>query len=144
MSLTATPLMFGTRRAAAAAPTAGAAAQDRPKAEFWVNFGQLAEVTTSEGTTVEFISLPWGIALDTMEKTPLGRSEKYNFMVQAGNDLLDQLLAYARTLEPGQVIYGDTTGGLTWQLRRVKAVEEPKKGANPYAVKLNIMPVGAE
>ena len=103
----------------------------RPKAQFWINVGYAA----NEGTEDErFISLPTGIPLDTQEHLPTNSSnEDFRAMRCAQNDLLDQLMEFAKTLEPGQ----EGVISLQVQLRRVKE-EAPAISAseNKYARKL--------
>lgn len=117
---------FGTR--------AAASSEDKPKANYWLNVGYTVEVALEDGTTEKrFVSLPFGIPLDTQEKLPMGRNPQFNQFQAARNDLLDQIIAYASTLEPGD----EAIINLELQLRRVgQPVEAPKTETNPYAMKL--------
>lgn len=121
MSLTSgTGLDF--KRAFAAPTAAGAAAKaDRPKAQFWLNIGYIAEVPTEDGVEQRFISLPSGIPLDTMEELKTNSSNALYAQLQAArNDLFQQIMAKAQTLAPGEDhIFGDE-GGLQIQLRHVR------------------------
>lgn len=112
----------------AAASTAKA---DKPKAQFWLNIGYVA----NEGSDDEkFISLPTGIPLDTQEPLPTNSSNAdFRAMRCAQNDLLEQLIQYAQNLEPGE----EGIINLQVQLRRVKAQEESiPADENKYARKL--------
>lgn len=104
---------------------------DKPKAQFWLNIGYIA----NEGEEDEkFISLPTGIPLDTQEPLPTNSSNAdFRALRCAQNDLLEQLLAYAKDLEPGE----EGVIQLQVQLRRVKAPEADIPAAeNKYARKL--------
>ncbi len=93
------------------------ATAERPKAKFWLNIGY----TANEGTEdAKFISLPTGIPLDTQEHVSTKSSNAdFRAMRCAQNDLLDQLLAFAEGLEPGD----EGVIQLQVQLRRVKEEE---------------------
>lgn len=104
---------------------------DRPKAKFWLNVGY----TANEGTEdAKFISLPTGIPLDTQEPLSTKSSnEDFRAMRCAQNDLLEQLVAFAEGLEPGE----EGVIQLQVQLRRVKEEAAPiAAGENKYARKL--------
>lgn len=105
---------------------------DRPKAQFWLNIGY----TANEGTEdAKFISLPTGIPLDTQEPLNTKSSnEDFRAMRCAQNDLLEQLLDFAKGLEPGQ----EGVIQLQVQLRRVKEDVAPiAADENKYARKLS-------
>lgn len=104
---------------------------DRPKAKFWLNVGY----TANEGTEdAKFISLPTGIPLDTQEPLSTKSSnEDFRAMRCAQNDLLEQLVAFAEGLEPGE----EGVIQLQVQLRRVKEEAAPiAADENKYARKL--------
>ncbi|WYA83904.1 RNA polymerase subunit A [Escherichia phage HK2] len=104
---------------------------DKPKAQFWLNIGYVA----NEGSDDEkFISLPTGIPLDTQEPLPTNSSNAdFRAMRCAQNDLLEQLIAYAQNLEPGE----EGIINLQVQLRRVKAeAADIPADENKYARKL--------
>lgn len=118
---------FGQSNAAATST----AKTDKPKAQFWLNIGYVA----NEGSDDEkFISLPTGIPLDTQEPLPTNSSNAdFRAMRCAQNDLLEQLIEYAQNLEPGE----EGIINLQVQLRRVKAQEEAiPSDENKYARKL--------
>lgn len=130
MSIDFTPKAFGSK----AADTA-ASKDQRPKAEFWINIGVPSGVQDDNGDDM-FVSLPQGIPLDTQEHLKTNSSNnKYAAFQSARNDLLDQLIAHANTLQPGE----STMVTLQVQVRRVKAEAEPIDPAmNPFsqAIKL--------
>lgn len=108
-----------------------AAKADKPKAQFWLNIGYVANEGTEDA---KFISLPTGIPLDTQEPLPTNSSnEDFRAMRSAQNDLLEQLVEFAQGLEPG----AEGIIQLQVQLRRVKApAEDIKPDENKYARKL--------
>ncbi len=118
--------------------------RDQPKAKIWLNIGYVAEnVPVSGSTTGEvedrFVSLPMGIPLDTMEKLPTNsRNLAYAQFQAARNDLHEQIMQAAQSLEPGEDAIIGTSGGLCIQVRRVQeergspAVDD----SNPFAKQL--------
>lgn len=114
--------------------------EDRPKAEFWLNIGYQVEYPTEEGTEMRFVSLPTGIPLDTQDPVKVsGKNEAFIQFQSARNDLMEQLLGLAKTLEPGEErIIG--TGELVIQLRRVNAeVQAVKPTDNLFSKKLSLV-----
>lgn len=107
------------------------AATERPKAKYWLNVGYTANEGTEEA---KFISLPTGIPLDTQEHVSTKSSNAdFRAMRCAQNDLLDQLVAFAEGLEPGE----EGVIQLQVQLRRVKEEEaDIPADENKYARKL--------
>lgn len=130
MSIDFIPKKFGSSTANAA-PTG----DDRPKAEFWINLGYESDVINEDTGKPIFISLPQGIPLDTQEHLPTNMSNaQFAAMRAAQNDLLDQLTAHAKHLQPGE----DTFITLQVQVRRVKAPSAPiNPDNNPLVRKLN-------
>jgi hypothetical protein len=122
---------FGTPKAAAPAHK-----RDLPKANVWVNIGY---ATGDE--TYPFVSLPMGIALDTMEELPLKGNSEFREFTQARNDLLQQIKSGSVSIAPGEAMLMDIGGGLTLQIRRVsdEQVAAPIEG-NRFARELNFMP----
>lgn len=119
---------FGQSNAAASTTDSKAA---KPKAQFWLNIGYVA----NEGSDEEkFISLPTGIPLDTQEALPTNSSNAdFRAMRCAQNDLLEQLIEYAQNLEPGE----EGIINLQVQLRRVKTESaDIPADENKYARKL--------
>lgn len=113
------------------APKANEAKQDRPKAQFWLNLGYVANPGTEDE---KFISLPTGIPLDTQEPLPTNSSNAdFRALRCAQNDLLKQLLEFAESLEPG----AEGIIQLQVQLRRVKEAEaDIPANENKYAREL--------
>lgn len=125
---------FSGRRAAANTAN-GVDRTERPKAKFWINVGNSVTVKDEQGVDVErFVSLPVGIPLDSQDRLKIvGRNAEFNALQTARNDLLDQLLAYAEQLQPGE----ERTLKLELQLRRVNDDAVPVSGANnPFIRKL--------
>ena len=91
----------------------------KPKAKFWINVG--IKIKKSDGT-FEFISLPVGIAADTMRRNtiPTNKSE-YAVKLTKQNQLLDDALSVFESLEPGQSIEVESIVG---QFYRMKDAEE--------------------
>lgn len=127
MSIDFAPKKFGA--AAVATPAA-----DRPKAEYWLNIGYQSDVLDDNEQPM-FVSLPQGIPLDTQEHLKTNSSNnKYAAFQSARNDLMDQLIAHASNLQPGEA----TEITLTVQLRRVKDEVAPINPAeNPFTKKLS-------
>lgn len=100
--------------------------KDRPKAQIWMNIGYEVDSTDKDGNAiVEFISLPTGIPLDTMDKLPANQRDVYfQKKQQASNVLLDRVLASAKTLQPGEEKVIGARGSLQIQIRRIKAEAE--------------------
>jgi hypothetical protein len=92
-------------------------------------------MTKPDGTTENvFISLPFGLALDTMTKAEAkGNNTEYAHMVQAKNWLLEQLQAAGNKLDAGQAT---TINGLELQLRRVGETVAVSPNENPFLASL--------
>jgi hypothetical protein len=115
------------RRNTAAAPTTTfgermnpanvlAAQTERVDAQVWLNIGY--ETGDDEYPVV---TLPFGIAVDTMKSLPVprGKNEKYLEFVQRRNALLETIQKTADALAPGEdAVIGGVEGGLILQLRR--------------------------
>lgn len=116
-------------RTAAAKP-----AEERTKAKYWLNIGYNAETGEGDQATETFVALPVGIPLDMQDKISVRSSNaEFAALQTARNELLEQLIEYAGTLEPG----GERILSLSIQLRRVK--EDPAPIAskdNPFSAKL--------
>ena len=100
-----------------------AAAKDLPKSQFWMNVGFTAEGASAEGEDV-FVSLPYGLPLDSMEHVNTkSKNADYTALQQARNGLLDQVKEAAATLQPGESM----TVQLEVQIRRIEeeVAEEP-------------------
>lgn len=124
------------------------AAQQRPKAEFWLNIGYNVnvEVTDAQGvmtTESRFVSLPVGIPLDTMTLLPTdSQNEAYRAFQAARNGLHEAIMGVAKTLKAGEEkLFGGTgaAGELVIQLRRVAAPAAPvAASANPFVMALKL------
>ena len=123
-----TPKTFGSKDV-----KPSASADERPKAEFWINLGYTSNVQDDEGKPM-FVSLPQGIALDTQEHLKTNsRNDRYAAFQSARNDLFDQLLEHAKNLKTGE----DTIIKLEVQLRRVNEEASPIDPANnPFTTQL--------
>lgn len=111
------------------------AKEDKVPAQVWLNIGYLSDVVDENGER-RFVSLPFGIALDTMSKVSTNsRNADYAMFQQARNQLLDQLIEVGMALKPGQDTIMELENGLAIQIRRVNeaAAEIPTSG-NPYTV----------
>lgn len=87
------------------------AATELPKSEFWLNVGYEVQTKNEEGhDETVFISLPMGIALDSMKPVKTNSSNKrFTKIQQARNSLADQIMEFCKTLQPGE------TGNLNLQ-----------------------------
>lgn len=103
---------------------------EKPKAQVWINIGY-----ETADPNYPFVSLPMGIALDTMEPIALrGRNEDFNAFVGAQNDFLAQVKKGAESLEPGEDMIIGLEGGMAIQIRRVsEAVQAPAPENNRFA-----------
>lgn len=117
----------------------GRQAQDeRPKSQFWLNIGYPVDYKVDEHTTeVRFVSLPTGIALDAQEVLSTNsRNEQYSAFQSARNLLVEQLLAIANQLKPGQ----EKMVNLQIQLRRINPEAKAIEAANnPFVANLNLV-----
>lgn len=108
---------------------------DRPKSQFWINIGYDSGVQDAEGNN-RFVSLAVGIPLDGQEKLPTNsRNAEFAAFQAARNDLAEQIMAVAKTLQPGE----ERLLNLQVQLRRIN--EEHAEIApenNQFARKLSL------
>lgn len=104
-------------------PNAGAQSE-QPAAQFWINLGYSQTVTNAETNEPEqvFVSLPYGIPLDTQKAFELKGSPNMVKLRDAQNKLLDSMITAANKLAPGEerLICVDETTGLSVQMRRIK------------------------
>lgn len=116
------------------APAAGTKA-DRPKSQFWINIGYDSGVTDEQGN-MRFVSLAVGIPLDGQERLPTNsRNHEYAAFQAARNDLYEQIMAAAQTLQPGE----EKLLNLQVQLRRInEETAEIDPSTNVFARKLEL------
>lgn len=120
-------------------------------AKVWMNVGYIVQVQVADAETKEatiedrFVSLPIGIAIDTMQPIDVAKKAKTDVMANLftkQNDLLELIQNTANDLKPGEtaILAADETTGLCIQLRRVKEESVPVADAeNPFATdKLNL------
>lgn len=75
---------------------------ERVNAKVWLNIGFVSEFKDEDGKNI-FISLPKGIALDTMGDVKVGNKDsEYNNILQTKNDLKAMLLKAAEGMQPGE------------------------------------------
>lgn len=115
-----------------------AATETRPKSEFWLNVGYTVDVETDEGVIERFVSLPFGIPLDTMKPLEIsGSSDVFAYLRMAQNELLESLLEAAHELKPGEARVIGAGDQLAIEIRRIKGERtDLKAGTNPFARKL--------
>lgn len=119
-------------------PTVAAATETRTKSEFWLNVGYTVNVDTDDGVVERFVSLPFGIPLDTMKPLEVsGSSDAFAYLRMAQNDLLESLLEAAHELQPGESRVIGAGDQLAIEIRRIKGERtDLKAGVNPFARKL--------
>lgn len=72
---------------------------NKPKAKIWINVGYEA----GEGENARFISLPFGIPVDTMDKLDVrGQNEEWVKQRIAQNQLLEALQEMGASFDPGR------------------------------------------
>lgn len=75
---------------------------ERASAKVWLNIGFISEYKDEDGKNV-FISLPKGIALDTMPDVKVGNKDSdYNSILSTKNELKAMLLKAAESMAPGE------------------------------------------
>lgn len=112
------------------------AAEERAKSQLWANIGLTAKGAGQEGEDV-FISLPYGVPVDTMTPSTVPTKPGYGRnMFNAKNALLTELQAMGADLKPGESIVVQ----LEVQLQRINdvAAAEATDAENPLlqAIKL--------
>lgn len=135
---------FASRMQAEANTNTGAGAEGAkpkaPQAQVYLNFGYIIEVEDAEGQPHEdFISLPFGLPLDTMNQSQMtGQNVDYANKLAARNNLLADLLAHAETFEPGQAEYliVDEATGMAVEIRRRGTPAVASTDNNPYLRRL--------
>ena len=114
---------FGAKSTAAAPKK-----DERPKSQFWLNIGYETDVVDDNGEN-RFVSLATGIPLDNMERLQTNsRNREFAAFQAARNDLYDQIMDVAKSLEAGESkIIATAENGLAIQIRRIneESVEVP-------------------
>lgn len=108
---------------------------DRPKTKVWMNIGY--ESIDEETGDPIFVSLPFGLGIDTMNKPdlPNGKNQAFLRLVESKIDFLEQLQAYAETFEPGQE---EIIPDLKIQIRRIEEAAQDTSGEeNPHRTALS-------
>lgn len=115
------------------------ATETQTKSEFWLNIGYPVEVETDDGVEERFISLPFGIPLDTMKPYEITTtSDAFAYLRMAQNDLLEAIMEAAHSLKPGESKVISAGEQLAVEIRRIKGERvDLKSGENPFARKLS-------
>lgn len=115
-------------------------AEEKQKSEVWANIGY--ETGDPE---YPFVSLPFGIAIDTMSPAQMPRKSDTDYagFVSAKNRLLEMLQKAAEGLAPGEEMIlapEGSEGGLVIQLRRreADATNEPVPVSERFAPKFQL------
>ena len=109
-------------------PRLDANGQPLPESKLWLNFGY----TKND----KFISLPLGLAIDTMEPmVARGQNVEFNKQVAAQNGLLKAIQDAGFKLEPGET----QTIVLECQLRRVNEKMEIADEDNEFAINFSAL-----
>ena len=113
--------------------------EERIPAKFWLNIGYEVDITGSDGTEeTRFVSLPMGVALDTMQHKKPGKiTSETGQIISAGNTLLDDLIKAAQAIPAG----GTQIVNLQIQIRHVAEPTVLAASDNPFSpssVKLNL------
>lgn len=124
------------------APAAARTREDRPQAKVWLNVGRQVNCKVDDGTGnkvngQQFIALPMGLALDTMEEMAVPKSNRnpeYKQIVLARNHLMKQIQAAAEKLQPGEELLIP----LQVQIRRVEEAQDLPEGDNQFLVDLAV------
>ena len=102
---------------------AGTGAQKR-KAKIWLNFGYNRPVTDAQGQPSSvFVSLPFGIPVDTQDMKELKGSDNMLQLRKWQNELLEDVIKIGDSLEPGEerILAFDATNHLAIQIRHVRS-----------------------
>jgi hypothetical protein len=117
----------------AATAAIAATSTTRPKAEFYINIGCYVTITRDGAPEEVFVSLPFGLALDTMQEADVGNhpTSEYGLIKAAQNALLAKAKEQVGALAPGATM---PLPFFSVEARRVGAKEAPvAAGQNPFA-----------
>lgn len=103
---------------------------NKPKPRFWMNIGYLMPSVNSVTGEAEdlFVSLPFGIPLDTMSLAKVEGGEFSRRLARTKNAFLAKLMANAQLMEPGAESIVDV--GETFQIRIRRVMEETETTAS--------------
>ena len=126
---------FGAKTVAAAATSKK---DERPKSQFWLNIGYETDVVDDNGEN-RFVSLATGIPLDHMERFQTNsRNREFAAFQAARNDLYDQIMDVAKSLEPGESkIIATAENGLAIQIRRINEESVVPTDENKFSRRLS-------
>lgn len=112
-------------------------ADDRPKAQLWLNIGYESDVIDEDTGKPRFVSTPQGIPLDTQELLSVNsRNREFAAFQAARNNLLEQILEAGKSLGPGE----DCILNLSIQLRRINGDQpEISTSENQFVRKLDLL-----
>lgn len=96
--------------------------ENREPSKYWINVGY--EVENPETGEIVFISLPFGIPLDSMRKV-VGSNQ----LAEAKNWLLDSILEHMRSMKPGE---SQVVTNLQVQLRVAAEPKDVDPSQNPF------------
>lgn len=106
--------------AANAPATTGKAKRD--PAKIWLNFGYQRPVIEDGVQKLVFVSLPFGIPVDTQDAKDLKGSNNMLQLRKWQNELLEEVVRIGNDLQPGEekILAMDSTNALAIQIRRVR------------------------
>ena len=102
---------------------------DKPQAMLYLNVGVTLPLPNEQGEIIPtFVSLPFGLPLDTMSKmVAKGSNPSWNSLVEMKNSLLEALVTLGNAQEPGS---GKMLPKLEIQIFHRKEQAEPVASAN--------------
>lgn len=114
------------------------ATEPQTKSEFWLNIGYQVAVETDNGVEERFVSLPFGIPLDTMKPYEITTaSDAFAYLRMAQNDLLEAIMEVAHSLKQGESKVISAGDQLAVEIRRTRTSRNDlKSDENPFARKL--------
>lgn len=126
MGVQQTRSMFGPRSAPAAQDD-----NEFVPANYFLNIG----IIVGEGEEARFVSLPMGLALDTMREAKVSGTGEFAQFKASQNDLLKQVIEVAGNLNPGEsLMLEGNCGGLQIELRRRNTDTPATDDSNKYKV----------
>ena len=109
---------------------------DKPQAQIYLNVGVEIDVTNPDTGETEsvFMSLPLGIAIDTMNEADIRGSDNWKLMSAAKNELLRFFKAEGDALQPGEEKFFE---GMRLQLKRRGDSVPVPADQNPFIAALS-------